>query len=198
MCILFLPLAGAGDAASNGTKRPLEHSPTQAAQPGTSLFGADNSSNRTIYSHSSAFPPSNGAGAPGGVDGGGNGEDDYASGALYEGPRTTGMGRQASADSSATSGTPGGSGVMNPMAPQDQPRKRLRRGGPGGEVRLVVSRVRDSASALSSLTVSPSPHQGEEGPGSFTANLQSRLAGRAREVAAEELEEVGACAVLGA
>ncbi|GAA5847405.1 hypothetical protein JCM9279_000465 [Rhodotorula babjevae] len=134
-----------GDAASNGTKRPLESSPTQAAQPGTSLYGADNSSNRTISSY---LPPLNGTG---GVDGGGNGQDDYAAGSLYEGARTTGMGRQASADSSTTSGTPGGSSIMNPMTPQDQPRKRLRRGGAG-------------------------PEQGEEGPGSFTANLQNRLA----------------------
>ncbi|BGP41041.1 DNA-dependent ATPase fun30 [Rhodotorula kratochvilovae] len=141
-----------GDPAANGVKRPLEHSPTQAAQPGTSLFGSnDNPASRTIYSQplaQSPFPPSNGNNSPA-LDGGGNGQDDYATGAIYQGQRTTGMGRQPS-DESSTVGTPGGNSVMNPMSPQDQPRKRLRRGGPAGE--------------------------GDEGPGSFTANLQTRLA----------------------
>ena len=68
---------------------------------------------------------------------------------------------------------------MNPMTPQDQPRKRLRRGGPGPEVRPPPSRSQPPPPSLvdPELTLrTPCAQQGEEGPGSFTANLQNRLA----------------------
>lgn len=58
-----------------------------------------------------------------GFNGGGN---------MYYGQRTTGMGRTASGDS--------GMSQVTASHPQDQPRKRLRRGGPGGEdVRILYS-----------------------------------------------------------
>ncbi|GAA5859842.1 hypothetical protein JCM8547_004353 [Rhodosporidiobolus lusitaniae] len=141
---------------NNPQKRPLEHSPTQAQQPGTSsLFTNSNppypqqqQGARTIYSNKpgGAFgAPLNGS-TPA-ADGFGGGQDDFANG-LYAGQRTTGMGRQPS-----NGGSPTLMQGANPMSPQDQPRKRLRRGGPN-----------------------PADEGGEEGPGSFTTNLQSRLA----------------------
>lgn len=54
---------------------------------------------------------------------------------MYYGQRTTGMGRTGSQDSAMSQATS--------THPQDQPRKRLRRGGPGGaggdEVRFPFS-----------------------------------------------------------
>ncbi|GAA6005929.1 hypothetical protein JCM10207_007278 [Rhodosporidiobolus poonsookiae] len=140
------PVDPSGDAYANPGKRPLEHSPTQAQQPGTSLFASGNGA-RTIYSNGkSAF----GTPTPGGYEGGVE-QDHYAQGAVYAGPRTTGMGRQASGNGADAFQSQ--QSVMTPMSPHDMPRKRLRRGGPGG----------DDAT--------------DEGPGSFTSGLQSRLEG---------------------
>ncbi|GAA5844214.1 hypothetical protein JCM11251_006718 [Rhodosporidiobolus azoricus] len=140
-----------GDGSFNPGKRPLEHSPTQAQQPGSPFAGAgpfQQGGARTIYSNKLSFgPPTNGAAPANGV--GGIDQDSYGSG-MYAGERSTGMGRQASGDGMAHVQ---GQHLMSPMAPQDAPRKRLRRGGPGGD---------DTA---------------DEGPGSFSANLQNRLAG---------------------
>ncbi|GAA5890666.1 hypothetical protein JCM6882_000617 [Rhodosporidiobolus microsporus] len=136
-----------GDGSFNPAKRPLEHSPTQAQQPGSPFAGAgplQQPGARTIYSNKLGFgTPTNGAAPANGGD-----QDSYASG-MYAGERTTGMGRQLSGGSMAQQEQ---QHSMNPMMPQDAPRKRLRRGGPSGE---------DGT---------------DEGPGSFTANLQNRLA----------------------
>ncbi|GAA5906029.1 hypothetical protein JCM5296_005686 [Sporobolomyces johnsonii] len=143
-----------GNNSFNPAKRPLENSPP-APQPQTSssLFGQPNAfqNSRTIYSGKlgGAFgSPSPAAQtqtqASPSLDGGGNEQDNYSGGGMFYGQRTTGMGRPSSAE--AQNGQPmQGHG-------QEQPRKRLRRGGPGGD------------------------EGGDEGPGSFTSNLQNRLA----------------------
>ncbi|GAA5960200.1 hypothetical protein JCM3765_002505 [Sporobolomyces pararoseus] len=156
-----------GDSSFNPAKRALEHSPPQTSaqtpsfnptqQPGPAPPFQTNipnngSSNgaRTIYSGKlgSAFgspaPSGTGSPAPPSLDGAGTDTDGY--GGMYYGQRTTGMGRGDSQDSAMSQ--------VTPSHPQDQPRKRLRRGGPGGG---------DETG-------------GEDGPGSFTANLQNRLA----------------------
>jgi hypothetical protein len=142
----------AGDASYNPNKRSLEHSPTQAQQPGSaspSLFSSTSQPQfqqqpqqqggagaRTIYSTMKspfgAPPPANGAPGGGPTNGGGFADQDSYTEGLYSGPRVTGMGRQPSNDGTSTGG-----GSPNPMAPQDAPRKRLRRGGPSADdVRL--------------------------------------------------------------
>ncbi|GAA5909296.1 DNA-dependent ATPase FUN30 [Sporobolomyces salmoneus] len=162
-----------GETSNNPAKRALEHSPpSTSAQPlpfnpqqpiaappfQTNNPAASNGNNstatrgaRTIYSgklgssFGSPAPTSgNGSPAPPSLDGGGNDTDGY--GNMFYGQRTTGMGRSGSQDSAMSQG------VAN--HPQDQPRKRLRRGGPTGGDET----------------------EGEEGAGSFTANLQNRLA----------------------
>ncbi|GAA5976119.1 hypothetical protein JCM11641_003285 [Rhodosporidiobolus odoratus] len=149
-------------ASANSNKRPFEQSPPQNQQypASPSLFSSTNGASfptsqnggaRTIYSNSKlgfGGPPS--GVAQGHANGGGQADQDsYAAGTMYQGERFTGMGRQASNDNLMPPGM-----QSNPMAPQQEaPRKRLRRGGPG-------------------------PGDGDdEGPGSFTANLQSRLDG---------------------
>ncbi|GAA5823937.1 hypothetical protein JCM5353_007343 [Sporobolomyces roseus] len=153
-----------GDSSFNPAKRALEQSPPSTAQsqpphypqqqqqqqPQQPASAPFQTSARTIYSGKlgSAFgspaPSGNGSPAPPSLDGGGNEMDGFnGGGSMYYGQRTTGMGRTASGDS--------GMSQVTASHPQDQPRKRLRRGGPGGE------------------------DTGDEGPGSFTANLQNRL-----------------------
>ncbi|GAA5935429.1 DNA-dependent ATPase FUN30 [Sporobolomyces koalae] len=153
-----------GDPSYNPAKRALEQSPAstshqlqnpafnspQQPQPGPAPSFQTNSS-RTIYSGKlgSAFgsPAPSGTGspaAPPSLDGGGNDTDGFGGGNMFYGQRTTGMGRSGSQESGLSQIAAG--------HPQDQPRKRLRRGGPGGD------------------------ETGDEGPGSFTVNLQNRLA----------------------
>ncbi|GAA6043770.1 hypothetical protein JCM8097_006665 [Rhodosporidiobolus ruineniae] len=144
-----------GDGGYGSNKRPLEQSPTQAHQPslfgtpaaGSSAYGQQPGA-RTIYSNKPQGFANGGGAMDGGAAGAGtSGQDDYAAvgGQMFAGQRATGMGRQASSEGQMMQQS------MNPMTPQDAPRKRLRRGGPVGD---------DGA---------------EEGPGSFTAGLQSRL-----------------------
>ncbi|GAA5876652.1 hypothetical protein JCM16303_003615 [Sporobolomyces ruberrimus] len=152
-----------GENAYNPGKRALEHSPPSTSQqtlppfnqhqPGVAPPFQTSNGARTIYSGKlgSAFgspaPSGTGSPAPPSLDGGGNEQDGFGGGSMYYGQRTTGMGRTGSQDSAMSQATS--------THPQDQPRKRLRRGGPGG---------------------AGGDENGEEGPGSFTANLQNRLA----------------------
>jgi len=136
-----------GDNSFNPQKRALEQSPPSTAQsqpPQPSQYPQQHqqqqqqpaappfqTSARTIYSGKlgSAFgspaPSGNGSPAPPSLDGGGNETDGFSGGNMYYGQRTTGMGRTASGDS--------GMSQVTASHPQDQPRKRLRRGGPGGD-----------------------------------------------------------------
>ncbi|GAA6062362.1 hypothetical protein JCM10212_004208 [Sporobolomyces blumeae] len=147
-----------GEGSYNPAKRALEQSPTGQAQPlQPSPFDQSNpgyqAGPRTIYSGklASAFgspAPSADSPAPPSLDGGGNEPEGFGNGGgnAYYGARTTGMGRSESQEE-------GASQAGASLHPQDQPRKRLRRGGPAGGD--------DGA---------------EEGPGSFTMSLQNRLA----------------------
>ncbi|GAA5955934.1 hypothetical protein JCM10213_000072, partial [Rhodosporidiobolus nylandii] len=149
------------DTPYNPNKRPLADSPPQpSSSNGGSLFanggvggnGGQQPGARTIYSNSKALGFGGpGAAANGALAGAGAGDQDSYGQGLYQGERTTGMGRQASQQDVG-----GGMGAQQQQEMQggngmDQPRKRLRRGGPSNE---------DGA---------------DEGPGSFTSGLQSRL-----------------------